>query len=58
MDQEGKVAAVRCRASLDVGVEAVYVGVASGYRLEETAQAGKTAGTGAAEGVRRRSGVG
>lgn len=31
-----------------MGVEAVYVGAAPGYRLEETAQAGKTAGTGAA----------
>ncbi len=30
-----------------MGVEAVYVGTAPGYRLEETAQAGKTAGAGA-----------
>jgi hypothetical protein len=37
VDQEGKVVAVRCRASLDVGVEAVFEGVAPGYRLEKTA---------------------
>jgi hypothetical protein len=36
-------AAVRCRAALDVGVEAVFEGAAPGYRLEKTAQAGKTA---------------
>ena len=30
-----------------MGVEAVYVGAAPGYRLEETAQAGKTADAGA-----------
>ncbi len=47
VDQEGKVAAVRCRAALDVGVEAVYVGAAPGYRLEKMAQAGKTVGAGA-----------
>jgi hypothetical protein len=47
VDREGKMAAVRCRASLDVGVETVYVGVAHGYRLEETAQINKTAGAGA-----------
>ncbi len=69
MDQEGKVAAVRCRAALDLGVEAVYVGVAPGYRLEEAAQAGKTAGAGrgeaaekaaagAAVGVKRRGAAG
>jgi len=43
VDREGKVAAVRCRASLDEGVEAVFEGAAPGYRLEEAAQAGKTA---------------
>ncbi len=58
VDRDGRVAAVRCGASLDVGVEAVYVGAAPGYKLEKTAQAGKTAGTGAAEGVRRRGGGG
>ena len=47
VDREGKMAAVRCRASLDVGVEAVCVGAAPGYRLEEAAQEGKTAGAGA-----------
>ena len=31
------MAAVRCRASLDVGVEAVFEGVSPGYRLEEAA---------------------
>ena len=51
VDQGGKVAAVRCRAALDLGVEAVYVGVAPGYRLEKTAQAdtGETAGAGGGE---------
>jgi len=34
VDQDGKIAAVRCRAALDVGVEAVFEGVAPGYRLE------------------------
>jgi hypothetical protein len=33
------VAAVRCRAALDVGVEVVFEGTASGYRLEKTAGA-------------------
>ena len=40
MDLEGKIAAVRCRAVLDVGVEAVFEGTAPGYRLEKTAGAG------------------
>jgi hypothetical protein len=39
VDQEGKIAAVRCRAALDVGVEAVFEGVSPGYRLEKTAGA-------------------
>jgi len=47
VDQEGKIAAVRCRAALDLGVEAVFMGTAPGYRLEERAQTGKTAGAGA-----------
>ena len=47
VDREGKIAAVRCRASLDVGLEAVFEGVAPGYRLEEAARASKTAGAGA-----------
>jgi len=34
VDREGKIAAVRCRAALDVGVEAVFMGVLPGYRLE------------------------
>ncbi len=55
VDQEGKVAAVRCKAALDVGVEAVFEGVAPGYRLEEAAQAGKTAD--ATEDVKRRDGI-
>ncbi len=70
VDQEGKVAAVRCRAALDLDVEAVYVGAAPGYRLEEAAQSGKTAGAGAeaaektatgteaAGGVKRRGAAG
>jgi hypothetical protein len=32
VDREGKMAAVRCRAALDVGVEAVFEGVSPGYR--------------------------
>jgi len=47
VDQDGRVAAVRCRASLDVGIEAVFEGVAPGYRLEEAARASKTTGAGA-----------
>ncbi len=39
MDREGKIAAVRCRAALDVGVEAVFEGVSPGYKLEKTAGA-------------------
>jgi len=34
VDREGKIAAVRCRAVLDVGVEAVFEGTAPGYKLE------------------------
>jgi len=49
VDQDGKIAAVRCRAALDLGIEAVYMGVAPGYRLEEAAQADKTAGAGGGE---------
>jgi len=55
VDQDGRVAVVRCRAALDLGVEAVFEGVAPGYRLEKTAQTGKTAG--AAEDVNRKGGV-
>jgi hypothetical protein len=39
VDQDGRVAAVRCRAALDLGVEAVFTGVSPGYRLEKTAVA-------------------
>ncbi len=53
VDRDGKIAAVRCRASLDLGVEAVFMGTAPSYGLEKTAQAG----TGAAEDVKRRGGV-
>jgi hypothetical protein len=49
VDQGGRVAAVRCRAALDVGVEAVFTGVAPGYRLEKTAQASKTTSAGGGE---------
>jgi hypothetical protein len=47
VDREGKIAAVRCRAVLDVGVEAVFEGTAPGYRLEKTAGAGAETATGA-----------
>jgi len=51
VDRDGRVAAVRCRAALDLGVETVYAGVSPGYRLEKTAQAdtSKTAGAGGGE---------
>jgi hypothetical protein len=39
VDRDGRVAAVRCRAALDLGVEAVFEGVSPGYRLEKTASA-------------------
>jgi hypothetical protein len=42
VDQEGKVIAVRCRAALDMGVEAVFMGTAPGYKLEKTAGAEAT----------------
>jgi len=54
VDREGKIAAVRCRAALDVGVEAVFEGVAPGYTLKKTAQIGKTAD--AAKDVKHRGG--
>jgi hypothetical protein len=54
VDQEGKIAAVRCIAALDLGVEAVFEGTAPGYRLEEAAQTGKIAD--AAEDVKHRDG--
>ena len=71
VDREGKIAAVRCRAALDLGVEAVFEGTAPGHRLEKTTQAdtSKTAGAGggeaaekaaadAAGGVKRRGAAG
>ncbi len=39
VDRDGRVAAVRCRAALDVGVEAIFEGVSPGYKLEEAAGA-------------------
>jgi len=58
VDQEGKVAAVRCRAALDVGVEAVFEGMAPGYRLEETAgaEAAEKTATGAEAALDERKG--
>ena len=35
VDRDGRVAAVRCRAALDLGVEATFTGVAPGYRLPQ-----------------------
>ncbi len=49
VDRDGKIAAVRCRAGLDLGVDAVFTDVAPCYRLpraEEAAQAGETGGAG------------
>jgi hypothetical protein len=51
VDRDGKIAAVRCRAALDLGVEAVFMGIAPGYRLEKSAQedTSKTAGASGGE---------
>ena len=46
VDRDGKIAAVRWKAALDLSVDVVFTGVAPGYRLEKTAQAGGTAGAG------------
>jgi hypothetical protein len=43
VDREGKIAAVRCRAALDLGVEAVFEGVSPGYKLEKTATGAEAA---------------
>jgi hypothetical protein len=65
--QDGKIAAVRCRAALDLGVEAVFKGVAPGYRLENVhvdksadAEAAEKTATGveAAVGVERGGAAG
>jgi len=39
VEQDGRVAAVRCRAALDLGIEAVFTGTAPGYKLKKRAQA-------------------
>ena len=39
-----------------MGVEAVFMGTAPGYRLKKTAQTSKTADAGAAEDVKHRGG--
>jgi hypothetical protein len=59
VDRDGKVAAVRCRAALDLGVEAVFEGVSPGYKLEKAAQAdtGKTAGVGGRGAAQAGAGV-
>ncbi len=44
VDQGGRVVAVRCRAALDVGVEAIFEGVSPGYKLENV-HVDKSAGT-------------
>jgi len=54
VDRDGKIATVRCRAA-HLGVEAVFMGTAPGYKLKKTAQTRKTAD--AAEDVKRRGGV-
>jgi len=51
VDRDGRVAAVRCRAALDVGVEAVFMGTAPGYKLENV-HVDKSAGAEAAEDVK------
>jgi len=55
VDRDGKMAAVRCRAALDLGIEVVFEGVAPGYRLEKTA--GAEAATSAEAVVERRDEV-
>jgi hypothetical protein len=59
VDQGGKVAAVRCRAALDEGVEAVFMGVSPGYRLEKTAvaEAAEKTATGAEAALDERRGA-
>jgi hypothetical protein len=47
VDRGGRVVAVRCRAALDKGVEAVFMGTSPGYRLEEAAGSGEAAAGGA-----------
>jgi len=47
VDRDGRVAAVRCRAALDLGVEAVFEGAAPGYKLENV-HVDKSAGAEAA----------
>jgi len=47
VDREGKIAAVRCRAALDVGVETVFEGATPGYKLENV-HVDKSAGAEAA----------
>ncbi len=58
VDREGKIAAVRCRAALDVGVEAVFESVAPGYKLEEAAgaEAAEKTATGAEAALDERRG--
>ncbi len=57
MDREGKIAAVRCRAALDLGVEVVFEGVSPGYRLEKMAGASaEKTSTGAEAALDERSG--
>jgi hypothetical protein len=58
VDRDGRVAAVRCRAALDVGVEAVFEGVSPGYRLEEAvgAEAAEKTATSAESALDERRG--
>jgi hypothetical protein len=55
VDQDGKIAAVRCRAALDVGVGGLY-GCGAGLRAGKDASGKKTVDAGAAEDVKRRGG--
>jgi hypothetical protein len=56
VDQGGRVVAVRCKAALDEGVEAVFEGVSPGYKLEKvtSAEAAEKATTGAEAAVERK----
>jgi hypothetical protein len=53
VDQDGKIAAVRCRVALDVGVGGLY-GCGAGLQAGKDASGRKTVDAGAAEDVKRR----
>jgi hypothetical protein len=47
VNREGKIAAVRCRAAIDLGIDTVFEGTARDYRPQQAGKtASETAGTG------------